>query len=555
MKKILLLIVSMFCFISITNASGISVNISCPETASPSSTVSCTINATPSTSWYVCAFQVKYTITNATFDSFTKNSIFTGGTNANGAVLNIDNVTDCFSGSTSIGTLKVTMPSSGTASIIFKEIEGTDDTGNESSSASDVTKTIRVKSNDATLSSLTLSNGTLSPTFSSSTTDYTATIDAASTVISADKSNTYASINGTGTKTINYGNNVFIIVVTAEDGSTKTYKITINRPDNRDTINTLSKLTLNNGTLSPTFSSANLTYTATVASTITKTTVTATLTSNKSSFVSGYGSREVNLEYGSNKIEVKVKSENDVVRIYSIYVTRTDNRSSDNYLKSLSLDNATINFSKNVTEYAVTVNYNIETMNITGTVNDSKSTVRGLGVKNLNVGANIINIVVTAENSATKTYKITITRLSQDETPSSNTNLTSLTITNHDFSFTSDKTEYDIKLEDDEDILDLSYITEDTKSVVTVTGNENLKNGSIVTVTVTSTDGTIKVYKLNIVKSSSNLTDTMTSTNDSSYKIEWSKELIISLVSIIVILGIIITAIVIHIKRKKNSEI
>ena len=64
-----------------------------------------------------------------------------------------------------------------------------------------------------------------------------------------------------------------------------------------------------------------------------------------------------------------------------------------------------------------------------------------------------------------------------------------------------------------------------------------------------------QVYKLNIVKSSSNITDTMTSTNDSSYKIEWSKELIISLVSIIVILGIIITAIVIHIKRKKNSEI
>jgi hypothetical protein len=87
-------------------------------------------------------------------------------------------------------------------------------------------------SSDATLSSLTVSQGTLTPSFNASTTTYS--VDVASSVstltISATANHGAASVSGTGTKPLDIGANTFHIVVTAEDGTTtKAYTITVNR--------------------------------------------------------------------------------------------------------------------------------------------------------------------------------------------------------------------------------------------------------------------------------------------------------------------------------------
>lgn len=81
------------------------------------------------------------------------------------------------------------------------------------------------------LKSLTISSGTLTPSFSYSTKTYSAVV--ASTVssvkISATAVASTSTVSGTGTKSLNYGNNIFNVVVTAENGTKTTYKITINR--------------------------------------------------------------------------------------------------------------------------------------------------------------------------------------------------------------------------------------------------------------------------------------------------------------------------------------
>ncbi|WP_419788926.1 cadherin-like beta sandwich domain-containing protein [Mucilaginibacter sp. FT3.2] len=103
-------------------------------------------------------------------------------------------------------------------------------------------------SNDATLSALSLSSGSLNPVFSSATTSYTASIaNATSTItITPTQNNGNASIkvNGTtvgsggasGNISLNVGDNAQSIVVTAQDGTLKTYTVTVNRAKAAQTI-------------------------------------------------------------------------------------------------------------------------------------------------------------------------------------------------------------------------------------------------------------------------------------------------------------------------------
>ena len=67
------------------------------------------------------------------------------------------------------------------------------------------------------------------------------------------------------------------------------------------------------------------------------------------------------------------------------------------------------------------------------------------------------------------------------------------------FCFSSSVYDYTIKI-GNEDRLNITYTTADSKSDVTVTGNENLENGSIIKVTVVAEDGTTTIYKINVEK-------------------------------------------------------
>ena len=89
----------------------------------------------------------------------------------------------------------------------------------------------QAKSNNANLSALSVSIGTLTPAFNATTTSYTVSVanSVTSLTISATAAHTAATVTGTGVKTLSVGANPFEIKVTAEDGTIKTYLITVTR--------------------------------------------------------------------------------------------------------------------------------------------------------------------------------------------------------------------------------------------------------------------------------------------------------------------------------------
>ena len=92
------------------------------------------------------------------------------------------------------------------------------------------------------------------------------------------------------------------------------------------------------------------------------------------------------------------------------------NLSSNNNLASLSIDEAKISpeFSKDVYEYTAKVANDVEKITIHASALDDNASVYGYGEKELVEGFNEFNIVVTAENGADKTYKITVERVEKD---------------------------------------------------------------------------------------------------------------------------------------------
>ena len=91
-----------------------------------------------------------------------------------------------------------------------------------------VTRAGAVVSSDATLQALTLSGITLTPAFNPGRTAYTAEVeDIASTVVRAMATHPGATVVGTGNRTLSVGDNRIRVTVTAEDGTSQTYTVTV----------------------------------------------------------------------------------------------------------------------------------------------------------------------------------------------------------------------------------------------------------------------------------------------------------------------------------------
>lgn len=357
-------------------------------------------------------------------------------------------------------------------------------------------------STNANLTNLSLSSGILSPTFNSNVLNYSAVIDSPSIIINASAT-TGATISGSGSKTLNYGNNSFNITVTAEDGITKKiYIITIFRPDNRSTNNKLSLLEISAGSISfnPNINSYNVIIPSDIS---TFSVINATAQDSKSKIA--YSNKTISLNHGeTKKINIIVTSESGVNNTYILNVTRTDGRSDNNYLSSLNIEGISIKFIKNTLNYNAIVENNIPSVNITGLAEDSKSTITGLGTKTLNVGSNTIQIKVISEKGSEKIY--TIVLIKKDENNlipglSDNAFLKSLKINDLEFNFDKNIFEYTFYLESINDKAIIVAEKEEDKSILALNGNENLQFGvNKFEVTVTAENGNVKIYTITIIR-------------------------------------------------------
>lgn len=163
-------------------------------------------------------------------------------------------------------------------------------------------------------------------------------------------------------------------------------------------------------------------------------------------------------------------------------------------LKSLTLDKGSIVFDPNTYEYNITLNNEDNSVNVTAIAEDSSCSVNVENNTNL-VNGSVILVNVGHSSGVKSVYKINVTK---NVVLSSNNNLKSLSIKEYPISFNKDIKEYEVSVDEDTTSLTIDYELEDDKASISITGNENLKTGSKVTVTVTSEDNNPNVYYLNV---------------------------------------------------------
>ena len=285
-------------------------------------------------------------------------------------------------------------------------------------SESGSTKTYRItvnkeKSTDVSLSNLTIDKGNLSPKFSSNVTNYTAVVDSDKVIIKATPSNSKVTVTGTGEKTLEYGKNEFTITVTSEDGGSKSYLITINRPDNRNANAYLKSLTIDGKDID--FEKDVVDYEYKVGKDVDSLDIEA-IPELDTSKVEITGNE--NFKIGKNIVTITVKAEDNSEKIYKIIVVKEDKVLEKLYLDNLKIDGYDIKFNKEIFEYTLTIGKE-KSLNIIA-FNDNGYTTEIVGNENLKDGS-IIKIIVSDEDGNSSVYQIRI-KVSNNDTTSTTSN-------------------------------------------------------------------------------------------------------------------------------------
>ena len=360
----------------------------------------------------------------------------------------------------------------------------------QKSQSIDLITTGTAPSTNATLSALALSNASnnspirLSPSFVSIATSYTALVPngVERITIAPTRTNNSASVeylNSSDTPIpdadtakdghqvpLTVGENTIKVQVTATGSTPLTYTVVVTRDDPDSTDATLRSLVLSNGspiTLTPSFASGTMSYTASVANGVDEITITPTV--NESNATVEYqnssdtditdadtakSGHQVPLDVGENTIKVKVKAEDrSTTRTYTVVVTRAVPDRTDATLRSLELSSngsditLTPSFASSTMSYTASVASSVAQITIAPTTNSSSAGVEyfdsidvaiddadadamnGHQVP-LGVGENTIKVKVTSEDDTTLTYTVTVTRPS----PMSDATLSALALSN-----------------------------------------------------------------------------------------------------------------------------
>lgn len=106
-----------------------------------------------------------------------------------------------------------------------------------------------------------------------------------------------------------------------------------------------------------------------------------------------------------------IDSKTIIITVKSAPVVKPKEKSSNNYLTNLSIENHSISpkFDKEVLNYTIKMEPDTEKIKINAQLADSRSSITGTGEKQVNTGLNTFDIVVTAENGSKKTYTIKVT--------------------------------------------------------------------------------------------------------------------------------------------------
>ena len=445
-------------------------------------------------------------------------------------------------GLVNIATINITVTAnSGSASITLNSISVEDESG-VSHSVDNQSVPITIVASDGGITSLTADGHDIL-----SSRSYTTSND--SVVIAVTKSSN-VSVSGDGTKTLSCGENNFSLTVQNGTNSPTSYDYVITRTCSSDA--TLKSITV--GNKSVTLSNGVFDYIVDVDASVDNVMISADSNNNKA-ILSGDANRNFILSYGSNIFTIMVSAEDGTKQEYKLTVNRLDNRDEDNSLENLEIEGVELNFDKDITNYNVSVESDVEEIEIIAIAKSTKATVSGdTGKKKLKVGSNRFSIIVTAENGITNDYTVIIVRKDASGELEDDCTLKKLTITGVDLKFDAKKTKYIINLEEMTDKLDITAVASSDKAIVTIRGNGNLKAGkNEIIIEVLSESGELKEYLLEVNLSSiedevGSLLPKEESKDDSSFNLLY----IIIPLSLLII--VIIIVIIIRSKKKNTND-
>ncbi len=274
----------------------------------------------------------------------------------------------------------------------------------------------------AELKSLSVDTGTL--TFDADTVVYTVNATGINSIgITAETEDPDATltINGvsatSGTETtvnLNNGANLIPVVVTSQDGTQKSYIISVN-----GTVSNAELGSLSIGSDAQTVGSSS--FTASVGSDVTSVDIEASPSDSKAimllegAILTSGVSKSVDLSVGENIFTLMVIAQDATTKSYTVIVNRG---SSDATLSGLTLSDGTVSPSFNRTTYAYTASVAnaVDSLTVSPTAFDNAATVTVNGADaatpvSLSVGSNTVTVLVTgADGVSTKAYTITVTR-------------------------------------------------------------------------------------------------------------------------------------------------
>lgn len=201
----------------------------------------------------------------------------------------------------------------------------------------------------------------------------------------------------------------------------------------KSSVNNLSSLNSDIGTFDTVFDKDVTVYTLTVPSDAKEVILSGSL-EDPLSTVDGLYKYELNED--KTTAIITVTAEDGSIKAYTVYIIKERPvvatpvvyyYSSNNYLKLLNIDGYELDFNREITNYEISVDSDVKSLDITAVAEDSRARVEITGNEGFKTGKNTVVITVKAENGDIREYKLLVNKdsdksnLTEVEEDSSNT--------------------------------------------------------------------------------------------------------------------------------------